>query len=43
MQESPVYERVIQRGIEQGARQAMIENILAVLRARFADADVNCP
>jgi hypothetical protein len=45
MQESPVYERIIQRGIEQGiergARQAMIENILAVLEARFPDADVN--
>ena len=45
MQESPVYERIIQRGIEQGiergARQAMIENILAVLKARFPDADVN--
>ncbi|MDE0322961.1 MAG: hypothetical protein OXN27_03495 [Candidatus Poribacteria bacterium] len=45
MQESPVYERIIQRGIEQGiergARQAMIENILAVLKARFTDADVN--
>ncbi len=41
MQESPVYERIIQRGIERGARQAMIENILAVLEARFTDADVN--
>ena len=41
MQESPVYERIIQRGIERGARQAMIENILAVLKARFTDADVN--
>ncbi len=41
MQESPIYERVIQRGIEQGARQAMIENILAVLRARFTDVDVS--
>ena len=41
MQESPVYERIIQRGIERGARQAMIENISAVLEARFPDADVN--
>ena len=40
MQESPVYERVIQRGIEQGARETTIENTLSVLTARFPDADV---
>lgn len=41
MQESPFYERVIQRGIEQGARQMSIENTLAVLKARFSNTDVN--
>ncbi len=41
MQESPVYERIIQRGIEQGARQTTIENTLATLEARFPDVDVN--
>ena len=41
MQESPIYERVIQRGIEQGARQATIENTLAILTSRFTDVDVN--
>ena len=30
-----------QQGIEQGTRQAMVESILAVLEARFPDADVN--
>ena len=39
MQESPVYERVIQRGIEQGSRETTIENTLSVLTARFPDAD----
>ena len=41
MQESPFYERVMQRGIEQGARQMSIENTLAVLKARFPNSDVN--
>ena len=45
MQESPFYERVMQRGIEQGiergARQTSIENTLAVLTARFPNTDVN--
>lgn len=41
MQESPFYERVMQRGIEQGARQMSIENTLAVLKARFSNTDVN--
>ena len=39
MRESPFYEVVIQRGIEQGieqgARETTIRNILAVLTARF--------
>lgn len=41
MQEFPFYEQVIQRGIEQGARQTSIENTLAVLKARFPNTDVN--
>ena len=44
MQESPFYDHVIQRGIEQGARQATnIDNTLATLEARFpeAEADIN--
>ena len=61
MQESPFYERVMQRGIEQGieqgiaqgreqgiaqgreqgARQVSIDNTLAILEARFPEADVN--
>ena len=41
MQESPFYERVIQRGIEQGARQTSIENIVATLETRFPGADVS--
>ncbi len=45
MQESPFYEHVIQRGMERGmergARDATIENMLVVLRARFPTADVN--
>ena len=41
MQESPFYEHVIQRGIEQGARQMSIENTLATLEARFPGADVS--
>ena len=41
MRESPFYEQVIQRGIEQGARQMSIENTLAILEARFPGTDVN--
>ena len=41
MQESPFYELVMQRGIEQGARETTIENMLTVLGARFLNADVN--
>ena len=45
MQESPIYEQVIQRGIEQGielgARQTNIENTLATLEARFPGVDAN--
>ena len=39
MQESPFYEVVMQRGIEQGARDTSIRNILAVLTARFPQRD----
>lgn len=39
MRESPFYEVVIQRGIEQGAREMSIRNILAVLTARFPQRD----
>ena len=39
MQESPFYEVVMQRGIEQGARETSIRNILAVLTARFPQHD----
>ena len=41
MQESPFYERVMQRGITQGARQTNIENTIAILNARFPNDDVN--
>jgi len=49
MRESPFYELVMQRGIERGieqgiergARETTIENTLAVLKARFPQADVN--
>ncbi|MDD9974575.1 MAG: hypothetical protein OXU27_11245 [Candidatus Poribacteria bacterium] len=53
MQESPFYERVMQRGIaqgieqgreqgrEQGARQTNIENTIAILSARFPNDDAN--
>ena len=41
MQESPIIERFIQRGIEQGARQMSIENTLTILEARFPGADAN--
>ena len=41
MQESPFYEHVIQRGIEQGVRQTSIENIVLTLETRFPGADVS--
>lgn len=41
MQESPFYDLVIQRGIEQGARQMSIESTLATLNQRFPNADVD--
>ena len=45
MQESPFYEHVMQRGIEQGieqgARQTSIENIMLTLETRFPGADVS--
>ncbi len=31
----------IEQGIEQGARQSTIENIIAVLNARFPDEELN--
>lgn len=34
-------EVLLERGIEQGARETTIENILSVLTARFPHADVN--
>ena len=39
MQESPFYQLVIQRGIEQGAREVSIKNILFALTARFPYSD----
>ena len=41
MQESPFYEHVMQRGIEQGARQMSIDNTLTILEAHFPEADIN--
>ena len=41
MRESPFYDLVIQRGIEQGARQMSIESTLATLNQRFSNADVD--
>ena len=53
MQESPFYELVMQRGraqgieqgieqgIKRGARETTIENMLAVLEARFPTANIN--
>lgn len=41
MQESPFYELVIQRGVEQGARQICIEIALATLKERFPNEDVD--
>ena len=40
MQESPYYEHIIKRGIEQGARENSINNILSVLTKRFPLSDV---
>ena len=44
MQESPYYEIVIQRGVErgvqQGARETNIKNIVSVLTERFPQSDV---
>ena len=40
MQESPYYEIVIQRGVQQGARENSINNILSVLTERFPNSDV---
>ena len=44
MKESPFYESVVQRsiqqGIEQGARQMSIESTLLILTERFPNADV---
>ena len=41
MQESSFYDLVIQRGIEQGARQMSIESTLATLNQRFPNAEVD--
>lgn len=41
MQESPFYDLIIQRGVERGARENSIKNILTVLTKRFPDSDVN--
>ena len=40
MQESPFYEHIIQRGIEQGSREMSTKNILSVLTERFPQSDV---
>ena len=40
MQESPFYQLIIQRGIEQGAREVSIENILSALTIRFPHSDI---
>ena len=40
MQESPFYQLVIQRGIEQGAREVSIKNIISALTARFPHDDI---
>ena len=40
MQESPYYELIIQRGVERGARENSINNILSVLAERFPQSDV---
>ena len=40
MQESPFYELIIQRGVQKGARENSINNILSVLTERFPQSDV---
>ena len=40
MQESPFYERVMQRGMEQGTREILIESILENLEVRFEVGDL---
>ncbi|RKU27684.1 hypothetical protein C6497_10695 [Candidatus Poribacteria bacterium] len=40
MQESPFYELIIQRGIEQGSRETYVKNILIILTRRFPLEDV---
>ena len=40
MQESPFYQLIIQKGIEQGAREMSIKNILSVLSKRFPYHDL---
>ena len=40
MQESPFYEIIIQRGIEQGSREMSIKCILSVLTKRFPQQDM---
>ena len=45
MQHSPLFQRLrqqhLQEGIERGARENAIENIVAVLKARFPHNDIN--
>ena len=40
MQESPFIEYLMQKGIEQGARETSIKYILSVLTERFPQSDV---
>ena len=40
MQESPFIEYLMQKGIEQGARETSIKNTLSVLTERFPQSDV---
>ncbi len=40
MQESPFYEVIMQRGIEQGSLENCIRNILSILSKRFPVEDV---
>ena len=39
MQESPFYELILQRGIEQGSLENCIKNILSILTERFPLSD----
>ena len=41
MQESPFYELIIQRGVQQDSRETTIKNILSVLTKRFPQVDVH--